>query len=377
MTFSDIQAQVVVISNVQNQTELIKKSINIALSRVAEYFQWPFYMVNTGLISTIAPFSTGTCTVINGSASIVGTATAWTSVMVGRKFRFGNDQAYYRIKSIDSSTALTLSAPYQGSTNSTGSSYVIYKDEYRLAPDVDTYNTILQIQNGVAMFSTPPDRFDKYFPSPYSYSNPTLEIMEGTTLDTYSTGTVSVTVNSSTIVGVGTGWNSVEGLGRMTMITVGTGSNAVVYTVKSVTDDTHIVVFEVPSMAATTSVYSMSMNNLMVQVFPIPNMQENLYYRYLRIPSPLVNGYDVPDLPIQWQYLLVYGSLSFVFLSKGDISKSQIESENRFLEGLQNMKKKLGSYSNSRQWRVSPQDLYATLGDGLEKGTFDRRYSSP
>lgn len=371
MTFLDIQNQIVAISNVQNQTDLTRKSVNIALNRIAEYFEWPFYMVNTGVISTIAPYTTGTVTATNGSAAIVGVGTAWTSAMNGRKIRIASGQPYYRIKSVTSTTALTLTTLFQSDT-ATAATYTIYKDEYRLAPDVDTYKTIVQIQNSIAMFSTPPARFDKFFPSPYSYSHPTLEIMEGTTLDTYTTGTVTVTVNSSTIVGVGTGWASLEGLGRMSMLTIGTN----VYTVKSVTDDTNLVVFEVPSVAATTSTYSLSMNNLMVQVFPIPSQQENLYYRYFRIPTPLINSYDIPDLPIQWQYLLIYGGLSFMFLSKGDISKSQIESENRFLEGLQNMKKKLGSYASDRVWRVSSQDLYVTTGDGLEKTTFDRRYSS-
>lgn len=372
MTFSDIQAQVVAISNVQQQTDLVKRSVNVALNRIAEYFEWPFYMVNTGLIVTVAPYTTGTVTAVNGSASIVGVGTTWTSAMVGRKIRIASGQPYYRIKSIDSTTTLTLTTVFQD-TSATTAAYNIYKDEYRLASDVDTYKTIVQIQNAIAMFSTPPARFDKFFPSPYSYSHPTLEIMEGTTLDTYSTGTVTVTVNSATIVGVGTGWSSVEALGRMSLITIGTN----VYTIKSVTDDTHIVVYETPTVAATTSTYSISMNNLMTQVFPIPAQQESLCYRYYRIPTPLVNSYDVPDLPIQWQYLLIYGSLSFVFLSKGDINKSQMESEARFLEGLQNMKKKLGSYASDRVWRVGSQDILVTSGDGLEKSSFDRRYSSP
>lgn len=373
MTFLDIQNQVVAISNVQNQTDLVKKSVNIALMRIAQYFTWPFYMVNTGVINTTAPYTTGTCTVTNGSASIVGVGTTWTAAMVGRKFRFATDQAYYRIKSVDSTTAITLATPYQGSTNATGSTYTIYKDEYRLASDVDTYNTIIQVGNAIAMFSTPPDKFDHYFPTPYSYAPPTLEIMEGTTLDTYSTGTVSASVNGTTITGVGTSWTSVEGFGRMTMITIGNN----VYTVKSVTDDTHIEVYEPITPAFTGATYFLKMNNLMVQVYSIPGDQQNLYYRYLRIPSPLVNSYDIPDLPIQWQYLLIYGSLSFMFLEKGDINKSQMESEARFLEGLQNMKKKLGSYATARKWRVSSQDANVSFGDGLEKSSFDRRWSQP
>lgn len=373
MTFLDIQNQIIAISNVQQQPDLVKKSVNIALMRIAEYFTWPFYMVNTGVITTTAPYSTGTCTVTNGLPTITGIGTTWTAAMVGRKFRFAGNQAYYRIKSFASTTSLTLTAPYQGSTDLTGSTYIIYKDEYRLAPDVDTYNTVVEIENAIGMFSTPPARFDRFFPSPYSYSHPTLEIMEGTAQDVYTTGTVTVTVNSSTIVGIGTSWTSVEALGRMSQIRIGND----VYTIKSITDDTNLVIFEVPSTGATTSTYSIGINNLMLQVFPIPAQQENLYYRYLRIPSPLVNSYDVPDLPMQWQYLLIYGSLSFVFLEKGDINKSQEESEQRFLEGLQNMKKKLGSYATDRIWRVSSQDILVTTGEGLEKSTFDRRYSQP
>jgi len=375
MTFLEIQTAVTNISNVQQQSTLIRQAINIALLRVAEYFEWPFYMVNTGVINTVAPYSTGTATVTNGSVTITGSGTSWTSDMVGRKIRVGNGQPYYRIKSIDSSTSMTLVTQFQGSTSS-GNSYTIYKDEYRLASDVDTYNTVIQLQNATAMFSTPPDRFDKFFPSPYSYSSPTLEIMEGTTLDTYTTGTVTATANSTTIVGVGTGWSSVPGLGRMSKITVGS-TNQVVYTIKRVIDDTNLEIYETPTSTQTATTYSISMNNLMVQVYPIPAMQENLYYRYRRIPTPLVNSYDEPDLPTQWHWLLIYGALSFIFLQKGDINKSQVESEARFLQGLQQMKSKLGSYASARKWLMQSQDTYIRTGDGLEKSTFDRRYSAP
>lgn len=375
MTFLDIQNAVINISNVQQQPTLVKQSINIALLRAAGYFEWPFYMVNTGVINTVAPYSTGTVTTVPGSAVIVGVGTVWTSDMVGRKIRVGNGQPYYRIKSIDSTTTMTLVTPFQNDTVTAGT-YTIYKDEYRLASDVDTYNTMIQLQNAIAMFSTPPDRFDKFFPSPYSYSDPTLEIMEGTTLDVYTTGTVTATVNSMTLVGVGTGWASVPGLGRMSKITVGS-ANQIVYTIKRVIDDTHLEVYETPSTTQSAVTYSISMNNLMVQVYPIPAMQENLYYRYRRIPTPLVNNYDEPDLPNQWHWLLIYGSLSFIFLEKGDISKSQEQSEARFLQGLQQMKSKLGSYASARKWLVSSQDTYIRTGDGLEKSTFDRRFSAP
>lgn len=373
MTFLDIQNQVTTISNVQNQTDLVKKSIQIALNRIVQYHEWPFYTVNTGLIQTVAQYTTGTANVTNGSTAVTGTSTVWTSAMVGRKIRFQNDNAYYRISAVGSATSITLTASYQGTTN-TAATYSLYKDEYRLASDVDTYKTIIQIQNSVPMSSIPPSVFDSYFPTPFSYASPYIEIMEGTVLDIYTTGTVTVTINSSTITGSGTSWTTVEGLGRMTPITVGTN----VYTVKSVTNDTTLVIYEVPTVAAAAGTsYTLNMTNLKVQLFPIPSVVENEYYRYHRIPDILVNSYDVPDLPYQWQYLLIYGSLSFLFMQKGDINQSENVAEARFIEGLQNMKKKLGSYAVDRKWRVRPQGVYTSSGDGLEKGTFDRRWSMP
>ena len=370
MTRLDIVTQVETISNVTSQRTLTNLSVQIALNRVVEYFEWPYYL-QPGVINTVAPYSTGTAKVTNGSATITGVGTIWTSAMVGRKFRHANENAYYRISGFTSVTSLTIDTPYQGSTDSTGSSYSIHKDEYRLAPDVDTYKTILQIQNGVPMASISPAKFDKFFPTPQSLTSPVIEVMSGTKLDIYTTGTVSATVSTTTITGSATSWLSVEGLGRMSNIIIGANR----YTVKSVDSDTQLTVYEsiIATVSATT--YQINLNNLRIQTFPIPNSQENLYYRYYRVPEFMVNNYDVPDMPNQWHYLLIYGALSFMFLEKGDIQKSENVAEMRFLEGLQNMKKKLGSFAPDRIYRRQSQDKAVTSGDGLEKSTFDRRYS--
>lgn len=372
MTRLDIATQVTNISNVQSQTALVNFSIQVALNRVHQSFDWPYYM-QSYVLNTVATYTTGTAQVTNGSSIVTGVGTTFTSSMVGRKFRHSNESSYYYILSYQSVTQITLKSPYQGATDSTGSSYTIYKDEYRLAPDVDKYKKSIQIQNGVAIQDIPITTFDNIFPTPQSYADPNLAMMIGTKLDTYSTGTVSATIATKVITGVGTSWTTVEGLGRLSDILVGTNR----YTVKSVDSDTQITVYENIVSTVSTNTYTITLNNLVLQYYPVPNIQENIYYRAFRVPDVLANDYDIPDMPHSFHWLLVYGALSFVYLQKGDVSKSQIESETRFIDGLNMMMKKIGSFSVDTIYKRKSQNRTRTRMDGLEASNFDIKYSRP
>lgn len=76
-----------------------------------------------------ADYTTGTIvTATNGSASIVGSGTSWTAGMVGSYLRItsGNsanlgDGLWYEIASVESTTALTLTAVYKGTSIVAGS----------------------------------------------------------------------------------------------------------------------------------------------------------------------------------------------------------------------------------------------------------------
>lgn len=366
----DIASSIEVTTNVQNQRVLVNRSIEMALNRVFEWFDWPYY-IQEGTIQTVATYTTGTAQVTNGSKSVSGVGTTWTATMIGRKFRHANETAYYRITNVISTTSLTLEYAYQGVTDSTGSTYTIYKDEYRLAADVDKHKTFRQIQNGISLFGISPAEFDSRFPSPQAYSDPVYEILSGTKLDIYTTGTVSATAN--TITGTSTSWTSVEGFGRMTKIRIG----QYVYTVKSVDSDTQITVYETVTTVSGSNAYEITLNNLVVQFYQIPDNQRLIYYRYFRIPSMLANDYDLPDMPHNWHWLLIYGGMSLIYLQKGDISKSQQESESRFIDGLEKMKQKIGSFSADRIYKMRSQDRVQRRFDGLESSGYDRRWSSP
>lgn len=374
MTRLDIATAVETLSMVTSQRALVNQSIQIALNRVHQWFDWPYYL-QKDIIQTVATYTTGTAKVTNGSYTVTGVGTTFTASMVGMKFRHANENAFYIISAYVSATQLTLLDPYQGATDSTGSSYTIYQDEYRLAPDVDKYKKSIQMQNGIAIQDVPISDFDELWPTPQSYADPLMAMMIGTKLDTYNTGTLSGTFGTNVLTGSGTAWTTVTGLGRMSDIVV---NNTTRYTVKSVDSDTQITVYEPlsPTLNAGTT-YKVILNNLVLQYYNIPNIQENIFYRYYRQPEILANDYDVPDMPHMWHWILIYGALSFVYLQKGDISKSQIESETRFMDGLNMMKVKLGSFSNSMVFRRKSVDRIPRFMDGLEASNYDIKYSRP
>src|SRR3989339_1401472 len=161
----DIATSVESISNVQQQRSLVNRAIQIALERVYQFTDWPYYL-QWGSIRTTATYTTGAAKVTNGSKTVTGVDTVWTSAMIGRKFRHSDEAAYYRITAVGGDTSLTIDNEYQGTTDVVGSSYTIYKDEYRLASDMDKNKTAIQIQNRVPMVDLPPGEFDKQMPVP-------------------------------------------------------------------------------------------------------------------------------------------------------------------------------------------------------------------
>jgi len=73
---------------------------------------------------TAEDYTTGTVTVTNNSATVVGSGTTWTASMVGRWFKANSDQYWYRIASFTDTTHITLETVFEGSTL-IGDTYVI------------------------------------------------------------------------------------------------------------------------------------------------------------------------------------------------------------------------------------------------------------
>ncbi len=103
------------------------------------------------------------------------------------------------------------------------------------------------------------------------------------------------------------------------------------------------------------------MDNFIVQFFTIPNAAEGIYFRYQRTPEPLVNDVDIPDIPDQWQHLLINGSLSTVWKTK---DKEEARAELAiFLAGINEMKKRIGTiFTNTTYRRRSISDVFSRDG---------------
>lgn len=78
-------------------------------------------------------YNAGTVAVTNGSASVVGTGTTWTTAMTGRVFRVLTDGAWYQF-TFNSTTTATLDRPYEGTT-ATGAAYRINQNVFKLPSD--------------------------------------------------------------------------------------------------------------------------------------------------------------------------------------------------------------------------------------------------
>ena len=333
MKFSDIYSDIEDMTLVTNKRNFVKRSINRALDRISGLYEWP-WLLEEGFFTTADDYTAGTVSINNGSKTLTGASTTFTSSMVGRKVRIGSENAFYEIVTFNSTTELLIDQPYQGS-NQSGATYRIYQDEYRLNADVDIASTLRQVENGFALINMGAVEFDLIFPASTTISDsPSYEVPIGRRRDTYETGTVSGTAGATTITGASTAWLSVQGLSRGSRLRVGTE----VFTVRSIASDTSLTIYETIVTTFSVSAYILYLDNLKVQVFEIPNSARNIYYRYHRKPTPLVNDYDEPDLPPTYNWLLIRGSLIEVWEHKGDDGRSQ-SAEAKFLRGVEEMKR--------------------------------------
>lgn len=108
--------------------------MNRIIKELAKERQWRYYITDS-TISVLALYDTGTVAITEGSGTVTGTGTTFTSAMVGRKFRASNGQGIYDITGYTSATSITISPvwPYD---DITGNSFQIYQDTYDFPTDL-------------------------------------------------------------------------------------------------------------------------------------------------------------------------------------------------------------------------------------------------
>lgn len=112
--------------------DLIEGWIQDRYSEILAELDWSRLNVESILLTT-APYTTGTAAVTLGSASIVGTGTAWTAAMSGRAFRVTGRDEIYEFSYVTATTG-TLDRVYEGPTGATAG-YSIAQAIYPLPSD--------------------------------------------------------------------------------------------------------------------------------------------------------------------------------------------------------------------------------------------------
>lgn len=112
--------------------DLIEGWINDRYTEILGELPWQRQDVESVLI-TVAPYSTGTVALTQGSTAVTLTDGTWTSAMNGRAFRTPPRSEFYQF-TYSSSTTGILDRPYEGPT-ATASGYSIFQHIYPLPSD--------------------------------------------------------------------------------------------------------------------------------------------------------------------------------------------------------------------------------------------------
>lgn len=286
--------------SVSDKARAIRR-VNLARSKVVSSFsgRWAS-LYKEGWLPVVPVYGTGTVTVTLGSRDVTGLATVWTSSMIGRKF-LGPDGAYYKIAAVSNNLTLTLSEPYQGTTASLGS-YQIWKDEYVLYPDVFSLVDFINYIDPTQMIEETTKHGRLLTPKSTSNDTPKSFSVLGRqrNLTAYSTGTVSITINTRTLTGSGTLW--LDNVQPGYEFTIGSYT----YHVDTVDSDTQITLVEdaAATVTAGTSYSSRGRNALIVR-FLYPSSQTIVNYGYYAKAYPLVSDNDEDWLLELYPHLII------------------------------------------------------------------------
>lgn len=279
----------------------VKRWLNAALKDLQGRYRW-HWLEKSDRFQTINVYTTGSVSVTINSRTVTGSGTAWTSAMVGRYFNCTANNNWYRIIAVGSVTSITLDKPYiDGTLSSAG--YYIWKKYYSLNTDV---KSLLDVhiegwRQGLSRMPTKggASRYSTYFigiPSAY------WEAEDEKLVTTYTTGTVTGTVNTRTLTGAASpSW--LDNIRPGDSITIGTYT----YHVESVDTDTQITLVEklVAAVSAGTSYSALRERIKQIVLNYTPDVANNVTYSYIKQIYDLQNDSDIPDLPEKWHYTLI------------------------------------------------------------------------
>lgn len=328
MILSDAVLRIADDSNVNSTITTVNsriiREINRCCSEMWDGYAWSFRWRNLPLV-TDTDYTTGTVTATNGSRTITGAGTTFLSSHKSWHVNFPADSVanWYKVRAFTSTSQLELDSPYQGTTAS-GKSYILRHFDYVLPTEIwDLGNVTVTNDSRTCQIMEPgsieivgPVPFYKGFPLAVAFYNsdsaPTV----------YSTGTVSGTINTTTLTGSGTSW--LANIYPGDLVTIST----YVYTVYSVDSDTQITLYNQQQAASSGATYTITrqFGRIMRVMWPSTDHYV-LDIRYLRKYAPLVNNNDTNEILYRYPDTIVKKVSALELSGKGDVRARNLDQE--------------------------------------------------
>jgi hypothetical protein len=295
------------VHNNESLKDHLKRSFNMYRSDFNARNPWP-WTEKTTTLQTVTNYDTGTVTVTNGSRTVTGSGTTFTSAMKNRFLKLDKDTEMYEILSFDSTTQLTLKQPYIGDTVS-GEGYIIWKRWYDLDPDI-TYGSQIYLWDWPNK-ADPIDRMDLDSSFREAHLEGTIYAWawDGINRDvsTYSTGTVTTTKDSKTLTGSATSF--LDNVFAGSKVTIGAND----YNVETVDSNTQLTLVQKAISSLSGSAYSAeSKERSRIILSACPDPAKNMHITYNKRTYDFLNDNDEVEIWEGYGHLLsnvLYGYL--------------------------------------------------------------------
>lgn len=134
--YQEMQDELLVLMNEQIDAEEAKMCLNRRWQKILNAWSWSFVKTSS-VLTTKAPKTTGTVSVTQDSALVVGANTTFATTDIGAHIKL--DNRLYRVQDVQVSSTtqqiLLINSPYPGATKS-ALSYTLYYKDYALDPDI-------------------------------------------------------------------------------------------------------------------------------------------------------------------------------------------------------------------------------------------------
>lgn len=306
-------------SNAIAGTTEFTRAINNAMLSVSSSYPWVWRQDHL-TIQTVAPYTTGTITLTANSRTVTGSSTSWDTTWTGYWLRVTGEAEWYPVKSIASTTSLTLELPYNGSNTGASKAYTLYKRIYTLPSIIDdpSERLLLSANNRIIEYMTE-EKFGSVF------INHAAGIMFNYTihdrdyqLRAYSTGTVAGTSGTLIVTGTSTAWLDKVFTGDEIEI------SSTKYNIASVDSDTQLTLFQILQTSPSGTSYMVrSIRAMNIEFGYLPDSTYNVEIPYSKRLYKVIDTNDIIPIPTEFLNVIRYQATSEI-LSIHDMAKSQV-----------------------------------------------------